>query len=120
MNNQQLSPKLKDVIDTLDSWRANMVERPQMYASSPEAIEDMLLLLDRIKFLIAGVEAGTPPYASGYSAFLQSKGFEAATFCARRRSRSLTDEDLTLFAELSRFVKEFLKSSMSRIDLNAE
>lgn len=115
MKNQQPSPELKEVINTLDAWLANMVERPQMFASSPEAIEDILLLLDRIRFLIAGVEAGTPPYASGYSAFLQSKGFEAATFCARRRTRPLTDEDQALFSELRVFVKEYLQSDMSRI-----
>ena len=78
------------------------LERPHMYASSPEALEDVLCALDEILRRIAGDD--DPAH---YGQYLASCGYGAATFCERERldsrTRRLTDEDRRLFQALAQF-----------------
>lgn len=114
MNDWQNDPKLAKIVTGVDSWLAVMLQRPYMYVSSPEAMEDVIHLVDLVKRLVADTDNG-PPDLFGYSAFLRSKGFDAGTFCSQQRERTLTEADRALFSKLREFVKEYLQSDMSRI-----
>jgi hypothetical protein len=85
-----------------------------MFASSPEALEDVVAALDRVSLMLAGC-APDDTSTIGYSAFLISRGFGAGNFCSGKRNRPLTDEDKTLFSELATFLEEYLNSDASAL-----
>lgn len=80
-----------------------------MYASSPEALEDVLCTLDEIRRKMTSRQSSCP---GEYSQFLASRGYGAATFCGRERLTSRaekrSDEDLRLFQALAQFWREYL------------
>ena len=105
----QRSSSLKtsaEIVAHLQELRAASLVRPDMYAASPEALEDVLSLIDRLlQFIDPAVVAGR-----GYSEFLQARGFGSANFCSRRRPHNLTPDDRELFRELAEFWQEYLNS----------
>lgn len=117
MNDWKNDPKLRKIIAGLDSWLDVMLQRPHMYVSSPEAMEDIIHLVDLIKRLVADTDDG-PSDLFGYSVFLRSKGFDAGTFCSQQREHSLTEQDRALFSKLGVFLKEYLQSDTSRIQMD--
>lgn len=119
MNHDARDPAIQKTLSFLDMWIENMLKRPEAYVSVPEAIEDIILIVDQIKFRLLGTEEG-PSEVIGYPAFLMSKGLGVGRFIERRRPRRPTAEDRSLFLEVAEFVKEYRQNETLRIDLNSE
>ncbi len=105
----------QEVVDHIDKLMRAMLDRPKMYASNPESLEDLLCYLDRLRDFateerkLVDREQGF----DGYTTFLVSRGFGSANFChrKRRRKKRLTEEDLRLFEQLAQFWREYLEAA---------
>ena len=114
-----LDPAIEKTLNFLDMWIDNMLKQPDAYVSLPEAIEDIILLVDQIKFKLTGTEEG-PTEVIGYPAFLISKGLGVGRFIDGLRPRMLTEEDRSLFLKVAAFVKEYRQNGMLRMAINSE
>ena len=87
-----------------------MLDRPLMYASSPEALAEVLRALDEVRRFVHGIQSETDRASRGYGPFLMSKGYGAASFTTRERplSKDPTD-DRELFSRLVAFWREYLR-----------
>jgi hypothetical protein len=72
----------------------SMLDRPQMYASSPDALEDMLALLSELllRFSCQDVAKPKPEYRD----ILMARNFGSANYCGRMRydCPGVSDEEL--------------------------
>lgn len=97
-----------------------ILARPQMFASSPEGMEDVLITLDDLTQFVRSEGKQPKSHTSGYRAFLEARGFESASFCSRHRpGRRLEDDDMLLFSRLADFWQEYRKSSTTTRGTNA-
>lgn len=96
-----------EIVAHIEKKMQAMLLRPKMYASSPEALEDVLWELDRLREFALD-ERQLEADCGAYSAFLCNRGFGAGTFCQHTRNGSLTDKDLKLFEDLARFWREYM------------
>ena len=77
----------EDVIRFVDEMFLNMLERPQMYASSPEALEDVLMTLEKLRGFILGDGLDKP---SAYTKFLLAHGFGVAKLTGQEIPTAIT------------------------------
>lgn len=95
-----------------------LLDRPHMYASSPEALEEVLYHLDEVRRCACSAkwEFGISTQ-EGYVAFTQSAGCGSASFIGRHRlDRGPDLDDRELFTRLVEFWKEYLRSDYSRFE----
>lgn len=105
--------------DSLDSFirrRArDMLDRPKMYADSPETLEAMLDLLDEI--LGRHGTACSPPRAfHSYTDYLVDRGFGSASYCSRMRLDNSHICDDEIWEGLVAAWREYLDISHFRED----
>jgi hypothetical protein len=102
-----------DVIRYIEESTTAMLNRPDGYAANPESLEDQLTLLDflRLQLLAPETDPDALRHDAGYYAFLRSKGFGVANFCARQRYDSKQAiESRDLFFMLAKFWREYMQS----------
>src|SRR5262249_33734508 len=92
-----------------------ITRRPWMYASTPEALEEVLSALDTVRyFILFAPEAEFPVHEPSYSTYLSRNGYGVAGFCTRYRERSeRAVENRELFAELAAFWRRYVADRMS-------
>lgn len=104
-----------DVVRFIEEFMTNIQDRPDMYAANPESLEDQLSLLDDLRKQILAPDADRfALHDAGYTAFLRSKGFGVANFCHQqraKRNRPSTKQDPELFQKLAEFWKNYRSSS---------
>ncbi len=100
----------QEIVEFIDFYIDNCLERPHMYAASPLAMEDMLYALDLIRQFITNESLIVgEPFPSAYARYLEDKGFGVATFIIRKIQLSHYDgTDESLFAELADFWREYI------------
>src|SRR5262249_12974600 len=100
---------VEEVIQYIDSFVMHALERPHMYASSPQALEEKLAILDQLREFI--LEVGEQYGPLSYAAFLSQKGYGVRMFTTKHLvGRVLSSEEKNLFKELSDFWMEYLVS----------
>lgn len=99
-----MSTEDRTALEYINWYIGCMLERPHMYASNPEALEDVLMALDSVRgILVGGVKSVSDVQIVGYSAYLQSTGHSAVSACsAAMRDRSTAPD----WDELFRIVVE--------------
>ena len=103
-----------EVVKYIDNYMEMALQRPSMFASSPQSLEDsFFLLVTVIEFLL---EMKPAKQVNSYQAFLQAKGFGVGHFIRRYYpERRLSDQDQHVYAEFAKFFGEFLCGLRSRI-----
>ncbi len=99
---------IADVKRYIDSGLLNALDRPDMYASSPECLEQLLSLQDRMRLEIIGLDRYQHEF--GYTAYLMSQGYGAANFCYRQCESGESITKAELFARLVQFWREYFRS----------
>jgi hypothetical protein len=95
-----------EILDQIEMLMKRSVERPAMYAPSPEALENLLGCLDDLRCFIH--EKAYKSESCGYCGFLISRGFGSSTFTSRNFPPApRRTEDFELFAG---FWKQYLAS----------
>ena len=51
-----------EIVKFIDDWERHMLERPDMYASSPQSLEEQLMLLENLRAFITNDEPGFPSH----------------------------------------------------------
>jgi hypothetical protein len=96
----------EETLDYIDRFTRSALDRPHMYASSPQALEEKLALLDMVRSFILEI-----PPRQGYPAYLRSKGYGVGQFLSRFIPNSgLSDKDKELFQALGSFWRQYLAS----------
>jgi len=74
----------EDVLNYIETLIGYSLERPEMYAPNPIALENALMVLDDLAAFILSQD-GNPSvvYRSAYSGFLMERGFGASRFTSR-------------------------------------
>ena len=85
-----------------------MLDRPDMYSSTPDCLEEKLMLLDQLRRDLCSPDPESLDY--GYPAFLLSKGHGVANFCFRQRERpDCPNTNSELYSRLVQFWREYLQ-----------
>lgn len=87
-----------------------MLDRPKMYAASPEALESMLSLLDEI-LCRYGAPCSTTREYNQYTDYLVDHGFAAASCCGRMRIDNPDVSDDEIWEGLTAVWKEYIEIS---------
>jgi hypothetical protein len=111
----------REIVRFIDRYSRHALERPDMYAASPEALEDSLRLLDALRrFILDETVRRESFWESPYHEFLREKGFGGFTFSlrtfssARNNSQRQTARTWRDFQLLADFWKEFLQWRAAR------
>jgi len=83
-----------------------MFDRPQMYASSPDALEDMLTLMSELLLRFGHLNEAKP--RPEYRDFLAERKFGSANYCGRMRYDHPGVSDQELWSGLVATWKEYL------------
>lgn len=106
-----LEELVDELLDDIEAEFQHMLERPHMYASTPEALEVRLVTLEGIREHFLAGRLNSPQQQGGYDAYWEEHEFGACGFVARhRKPTKLTSEDLELFHKLRDYWKLFLES----------
>jgi len=99
----------EEILRHIDELYNRALERPSMYASCPECLEEVFAWLDGLKdYIILGGNAIILD-GSSYAAYLLSKGYGVAHFVTRaREGEGAAKSDETVFQELSDFWRRYL------------
>jgi hypothetical protein len=97
-----------EVVEYIDEYTRRALERPAMYASSPEALEEALRVLEGLRNYIVVDSRRPDPSANPYHDFLKSRRFGVALFCSRQRQIDPSLTDAKLFAALVEFWRDYL------------
>lgn len=92
-----------------------MLDRPKMYAASPEALESILVLLDEI-LRRHGTPCSTTREYHRYDDYLLDHGFGSASFCGRMRIDNPDVSDDEIWEGLTAVWKEYVEISHFRED----
>jgi hypothetical protein len=94
----------QEALDYIDKFTLNALDRPHMYASNPQALEEKLALLDIVRSFIL-----EKPPRSGYAAYLSKNGYGVGQFVSAHVSNAgLSDRDKKLFDDLSSFWRQYI------------
>lgn len=97
-----------EVVGFIDEYVFHSLKRPAMYASSPQALEDILSFCDGLRNYIMEVPRDfMGDECTSYSSFLQSKGYGAGTFTDPKKNEGLTNSQV--FKNLASHYEEYLK-----------
>jgi hypothetical protein len=100
---------VEDVVRAINNYMLVVLDNPKGFACDPRALEAVLIVLESVKeFAIDNhLKELDPP--KSYFAYLENRGHGNATFTRRCYPESvLTDKDLNVFKELSRFWKDYM------------
>lgn len=86
----------------------HMLDRPQMYAPSPDGLESMLLLLEEIQLKFGSGSLTTRP-GRRFNDYLQERNYGSACYCDRHRIDNPGISDDALWTGLVAAWEEFLK-----------
>lgn len=92
-----------------------MLDRPKMYAASPEALESMLSLLDEILCRF-GAPCSTTREYHRYDDYLVNHGFGSASYCNRLRIDNPEVSDDAIWEGLTAVWKAYIEISHFRED----
>ena len=91
----------EETVEYIDHWIANSLDRPEMYASSPIALEEMVSLLESLRSFILEQEPSEPwRLPSPYSAYLVAQGYGSGCFTSKNESHG--------FEGLVAFLRQYL------------
>jgi hypothetical protein len=97
----------REIVDYIDDYVFHCLQRPAMYASSPQALEDILRVCDQIRnFAMEVKEDLLETGCASYRQFLSSKGFGAQAFTDVKDNQGLNDVEI--FNSLVRIYREYL------------
>ena len=102
------------VLEFIDEYYRNAVQRPRMYFSSPESFEDIVIVLERLLDMVINNESKHP--SGTYPDFLESSGFGSASFTIRYKEgceKESIDED-KFYKAYSEFLMEYLNSGREK------
>jgi hypothetical protein len=98
-----------EILKYIDDFYNHALERPFMYASSPQSLEETLITLEKLREFIVSDRPDQCTEKTGYEAFLLNQGYGVSQFTSNYYpSRSLTDHDKRVFRDLSDFWKKYL------------
>ena len=98
----------EEIIRFIDDYNRRALERPSMYAATPEALEEVLRLLDALREFIVRDDTAFS-WDSPYHRFLQEQGYGPSTFTGRRRlPRPNPEQEPEAFRRLADFWKEYV------------
>jgi hypothetical protein len=105
MPNSKLSSD--EVADRILTTMRHMLDRPIMYSSTAQSMEETLCALDRVReLLIHGDSTELPPYAL----FLISRGFGSSSFNWRYSQQHPEADSSQQFQALVDFWREYLRT----------
>jgi hypothetical protein len=97
----------EELVKYIDHYMEVALERPSMYASSPQSLEDSFFLLVTILDFL--YETKPANQTNSYQAFLQSKGFGVGHYTRKYYPQEkLMAHDRQVFGEFATFFREFL------------
>jgi hypothetical protein len=100
----------EEIVEHIDHWIAHAMDRPEMYASTPRALEEMVLLLEDLRsFIREDSPFGPWGCSSSYKSYLVAQGFGAASFSSRRADCN--------FKKLVHFLRQYLISEDRPVNL---
>ena len=106
-DNPTLESKLKAWID---NYYSEIAKRPQMFAATPQALENIVWILEEMRHELLAVAQAS--LENPYQAFLTTKGFESASFTSRgdgEEGRGQLNTGVT-FEEFVDFLNDYLES----------
>jgi hypothetical protein len=98
----------------IDNYYHGVLEHPEMYASSPMGLEDVINAIESMRHSI--LSSNTTRTLNPYQEFLLEKGFGSASF-TYRMTHGVEDtkrHESVLFAKYAAFLHEYL-ASQSRL-----
>jgi hypothetical protein len=103
----------------MDNYYEGVLEHPEMYASSPSGLEDVINALESIRHKILSTD--TTRTLNPYQEFLLEKGFGSASFTYRMINEFNNGNlsELTLFTKYATFLHDYL-ASQSRLPAAAK
>lgn len=95
------------VLEFIDEYYSFVIARPAMYASSPRALEDIVLILERLRgFILEDSAAG-----DAFNNFTESLGFGSVSVCHELGVPEYQrEEDLVGFQKVASVLHQFLES----------
>ena len=112
MRNRARISKMSDVdkvLGFIDSFYSNASQRPKMYFTSPEAFEDTVSVLERLRDLLVNRLPETQ--LDTYSNYLFRKGFGNFSFSSsykQSQANNYTEDEF--YKAYSEFLMEYLKN----------
>ena len=101
-----------EIVNYIDEYVFHCLKRPAMYASSPQALEDILSFCDEIRnFAMEVNEVFLGEGCTSFRQFLKSKGFEAQAFTNAKENQGLNDFEM--FNKLVKIYSEYLNNKSS-------
>lgn len=95
----------EEIIQFVDEYTAAMLDRPHMYAGTPESLEEILSALDDLRTYAVSAKADPSHGSSLYTDYLVELGYGSMNYCARRR---LDGKPPPNFAEVAQFFRGFI------------
>jgi hypothetical protein len=92
----------EQIVEYIDQWIANSLDRPQMYAASPEALEGTVFVLEELRSFVVEQESSGPFRLFPYPAYLEAHGFGCSTFTGASGNNT--------FEALVAFLRQYLIS----------
>lgn len=96
-----------EIVNYIDEYVFHCLKRPAMYASTPQALEDILRVCDEIRdFAMEVNEVFLGEGCTSFSQFLLSKGFGRQTFTNAKENEGLSD--FQMFNNLAEIYSAYL------------
>jgi hypothetical protein len=103
-----------EILQYIDDFYAKALERPFMYASSPQALEETFAAMDRVRDYVLGSGADDGQRNS-YATYLQEKGYSAGLFTSKRSGRhALTEDEKKAFYDFCTFWRSYASQRSPR------
>jgi hypothetical protein len=99
-----------EIVQFVDEYTAAMLDRPHMYAGTPESLEEILYTLDVLRTYAVSAEA-QPIRGSWYGDYCSELGYGALGYFGRRK---LEGKPPPNFAEVAQFFRDFLRWKADR------
>lgn len=101
----------EEIVQFVDEYMAAMLDRPHMYAGTPESLEEILSTLDVLRTYAVSAEAQPIRGRSLYGDYCAELDYGAMDYCGRRR---LDGKPPPNFAEVAQFFRDFLRWKADR------
>lgn len=96
----------EEIVRYVDEYTAAMLDRPHMYAGTPESLEEILSILDDLRTYAVSAEAQPIRGRSLYGDYNSELGYGALGYFGRRK---LEGKPPPNFAEVAQFFRDFLR-----------
>jgi hypothetical protein len=98
--------QIDDVLEYINNYYEAALARPEMYATHPQGLEDILVSLEQLRFYILTGE--TQPSELPYFKFLEAEGFDVANYVTRKLESIKNESEL--FHLFCLFFRKYLTS----------